>query len=102
MKPWQELLIIGLVSGAIIGGIATFIDYNQKEYIRLEAERVVYVGRVTAIESFENYSNMYLNSNHQLVKIRGGKIDLIVGEHYRLTLDGIDRLKDAEILEEDK
>ena len=63
-------------------------------------ERILYTGRVTAIESGESVTLVWLNSNQQVVKVYGSPLQLLVGGEYQIVLDGNGKLINALILNE--
>ncbi len=98
MKVWQIIVIVVIISfaGVLAWG---FIDAEHQESIRA-TERITYEGRVTAIQSTDGYTFVYLNSNAQYITVRSNNLELAVGKEYQIILDGNRNLVNAVILDE--
>lgn len=89
------VVVIALV-GLFTWAIAT-AEYSKNLRAR---ERYTYTGRVTAIEVGEVISEVYLNSNEEVLPIQSSGLQLAVGEEYEIVVDGNWKLINARIVED--
>lgn len=91
------IAILAIISFAI------FLAHDTaNEQARLRAVRYTYTGTVTAVAHGGYISQVWLNSQPTILKIRGGDVELAVGKTYEITIDGNGQLINAKIIEEQR
>ena len=90
-----------LATVAVLTAITLLCWFGSTLYQHLEEaslERSTYTGTVTAILHGDDTDKVWLNSTPEVIGING-TIDLVIGEKYEITIDGLGNLINARILE---
>ena len=73
--------------------VSTILQHQEEASL----ERITYTGTVTAIVHGDYIDKVWFNSTPEVIKING-TIDLVIGEEYKITIDGLGNLINARIL----
>lgn len=94
MKNWER---IAIWSGVIIGVVFIILGaiyFSTLPGAKLKAERHVYTGLVTSIQTNDINTYIYFDKNTQDVTL-SGKVELLIGRNYQITTDGYGNLVSA-------
>jgi len=99
IKKSTVLWIVGLIGVLVLFGLLGWNSFDEERFSELQEEHT-YIGTVTAIvyNEYSDSSKVWFNDNPGTVKIRGD-VELVVGEVYKIVVDGGLNLINASILQ---
>lgn len=96
----KRIIIVGIILAIAFGFWFGITAVNEQKVV--QQERYTYTGTVTAIvhgNSVDRIDKVWLNSNPEVIEVRG-PIELVIGESYEITINGMHELINAKILDD--